>query len=229
MRKKPTKSLKPKKKEAPAKKATPVPCKKCAACDAAPDPRAPLENPKWEKFCRNIALLNMATMMAYLDAFDGKNKSYASGKGGTLRKKIEIQNRIIQLSERAIEQDLITREWIYTQLKEVAERCMQKVPVIVNGIKTGEWKFDARGANTALQLMGKDLGMFVDKLQIVKDELYGKTDAEVREMVEANFNDLGRPVCIQMMEKVFGLKYEGDGKDLDGGKTPTVESVPTLQ
>ncbi len=230
MRKKPTKPLKPKKKKAPVKKAAlaPTPCKKCAARDAAPDPRTPLENPKHEKFCRNIALLNMPTTKAYIDAFEVKSASSASASGSSLRKKIQISNRIIELSGFAIEGDLNTKEWVTKQLKEIVARCMRKKPVLVSGRKAGDWTFDARGANTALQLMGKDLGMFVEKLHIVKDELYGKTDAEVREMVEANFNDLGRTVCVQIMEKVFGLKYEGDHKDPDGSETPAGESVQSL-
>lgn len=215
-----------------AQSTSPKWCKRCQDRESAPDPRAPLLNPIHEKFCRNVALLTMPDIDAYLAAgCESKNRRSASGYASTIRKRIKVQNRIIALTELAIEQDLATREWIDTQLKEVALRCMQKVPVIVDGVGTGEWKFDARGANAALHLMGKDRGMFVEKFEIrgIDKELHGKSDTEVREMVAANFSDLGRPVCIQLMEKVFGLKYESGGTEPDGGKTPTVESVPTLQ
>ena len=77
--------------------------------------------------------------------------------------------------------------------------------------------------------MGKDRGMFVERVQVIEDELAGKSDAEVREMVESSFNDLGRPVCIQIMEKVFGLKYDGlSGPDAGPSKEPTLEPDSTV-
>ena len=71
------------------------------------------------------------------------------------------------------------------QLKEVVNRCMQKVPVLDrHGKPTGVWKFDGKNANQALHLMGKDRGMFVDKVEVVNPdkETDGKSDEEVRKM-----------------------------------------------
>ncbi len=224
----PRKSLKPKKKKVPiAKKLEPKPCQKCAARAAAPDPRAPLKDPRYEKFARNIALLNMTTIKAYLDAFTTKFATNASSRGGALRKKIEVANRIITLSEKAIAGDLRTRQWVDDQLKEVVDRCMQKKPVMHKGVKTGDWLFDARGANMALQLMGKDRGMFVDKVQIIDDELAGKSPEEVREVIKAAAIELGRPFIMQLGAAV-GI-FEEHSKTDGGSKTPTVEAVPTVQ
>ncbi len=144
---------------------------------------------------------------------------------------IEIANRIEALLERQAEYALETREWVDAQLKEVVNRCMQKVPVLDrSGKPTGEWKFDGRNANAALHLMGKDRGMFVEKVEIggIDKELAGKSDKEVREMVEANFNDLGRAVCLQIVEKVFGLKYGFGGTDDAPSKEPTPEPDSTV-
>ena len=66
----------------------------------------------------------------------------------------------------------------------------------------GEWRFDARGANTALQLMGKDRGMFVEKVQIIDDELANKTPEEVQEMVKSMALELGRDFVQQLAEAV---------------------------
>ena len=48
---------------------------------------------------------------------------------------------------------------------------MQKVAVLDrHGKSTGVWKFDGKNANQALHLMGKDRGMFVDKVEVVNPD-----------------------------------------------------------
>jgi phage terminase small subunit len=60
----------------------------------------------------------------------------------------------------------ITADWVLNSLKEVAERCMQGVPVTDReGNETGEWKFDSSGANKSLELLGKHLKLFTDKVE----------------------------------------------------------------
>ncbi|MFA5323330.1 MAG: terminase small subunit [Smithella sp.] len=72
----------------------------------------------------------------------------------------------------------ITVEEIVKDFIELKNRCMQKTPVMVfdkeikdmvqvTDEKTGEgvWKFDAMGANKALESLGKHLGMFVEKVE----------------------------------------------------------------
>jgi hypothetical protein len=192
-------------------------CKRCQDMANAPDPRVPLREPRWEAFARNIALLNQKPRDAYKAAgYSSKNTTNLSGSASALRKRIEVANRIIALSEIAIERDLKSREWVDEQLKEVVDRCMQKEPVMERGVPTGEWKFDARGANTALQLMGKDRGMFVEKIQIIDDELANKTPEEIREVIKAAAIELGRDFVMQLGEAV-GI-IEADSKAT--GKTP---------
>src|SRR5271165_3921042 len=56
------------------------------------------------------------------------------------------------------------RKWVLTSLKNVAKRCMQAEPVLDSkGRPTGEYTFQASGANRALELLGKEYGMFVDR------------------------------------------------------------------
>jgi len=188
----------------------------------------PLRDPRHEAFCRNIVLLRMNNTEAYQKAgFTSKNKSNASSQSSKLRRVLEIQNRIVALSEIAIKQDLQTREKVHSQLQEIADRCMQAVPVVMNGKKTGEYKFDSQGANKALHLIGKDLGMFVDKVQVVDDELAKKTPEEVGEILTAAAIDLGRDFIKQLGEAV-GL-FETDGQTAAEAKAPTVEPVSTVQ
>jgi len=202
-------------------------CKRCREREQSPDPNIALEDPRHEKFCRNVVLLGMNNADAYAKAGYKANKTTLVTRASRLRRSLVIRNRINALSERAIEHDLANREWVDAQLKEVVDRCMQKTPVILNGKETGEYKFDARGANTALQLMGKDRGMFVDKLQIVEDDLAKKTPEEIEAFLIAAAVDLGRGVIRKMGEAV-GL-FEADSGVSDEVKTPTVEPVSTVQ
>ena len=73
--------------------------------------------------------------------------------------------RTIELAaERMAEKEVATREWVIDKLVEVANRAMQAVQVLdADGAPTGEWKHDANAAIRALELLGKEAGMFVDR------------------------------------------------------------------
>lgn len=62
---------------------------------------------------------------------------------------------------------MATREMIQANLKVVADRCMQVEPVFdAKGQPTGEYKFDASGANQALKLLGQTIGLFKEESRI---------------------------------------------------------------
>ncbi len=73
----------------------------------------------------------------------------------------------------------LSQDEIIEALREVRDRCMQRKPVMVFDresrqmvqkidVKTGEgmWTFDSSGANRALELLGKHLGMFTDRRKV---------------------------------------------------------------
>ncbi len=65
-----------------------------------------------------------------------------------------------------------TKQYVQMNLRVVAERCMQVEPVFdAKGQPTGDYKFDASGANTALKLLGQTIGMFKEesRIKIVAD------------------------------------------------------------
>lgn len=67
-----------------------------------------------------------------------------------------LEERRQKISEKAE----IDAAWVLRQAVKVYERCMQAEPVMARGsggkmIKTGEFKFDAAGANKALNNIGK--------------------------------------------------------------------------
>ena len=63
----------------------------------------------------------------------------------------------------------VDNEWVVERLREVAERCMQAVPPPAPKAGAdpapGVWKFDAGSAIRALNLLGKQMGMFSDKVE----------------------------------------------------------------
>lgn len=69
--------------------------------------------------------------------------------------------------ERAIERTALTKEWVISRLVENVERAMQARPVMCDGEESGEFRYEGSVANRALELLGKELGMFVDRSENV--------------------------------------------------------------
>jgi phage terminase small subunit len=111
----------------------------------------------------------------------GKTKSV--GAGSHYEKKPHVKARIEQLrqeiTERAVEKASVDRAWVLSRLKTVVNRCLQEEPVIKNGEPTGEYKFDSAGANRSLELLGKELGMFVERKQIQVNPLESLSDDDL--------------------------------------------------
>lgn len=83
-----------------------------------------------------------------------------------------VTQRIKERAKRVEAEKGITQDFVLNGLKEVAQRCMQRVPVMTwsredkchvqatNAEGQGVWEFDSSGANRALELLGKHLGIF---------------------------------------------------------------------
>ena len=103
----------------------------------------------------------------------GYSAKTASSIGEENLRKPEIAEAIAaKQAERATRTE-INQDYVLNNLVEVTERCMQKRPVCTmkgeqvqdeNG--NGVWSFNAQGANKALELIGRHLGMFNDKLHL---------------------------------------------------------------
>lgn len=100
-----------------------------------------------------------------------------------------------KLAEIAKENE-ISADWVVEKTKKVILRCLQEEPVYdKEGNPTGEYKFDSAGANGALKILAKYLGM--DK-STVKHE---------------GFNGLG--IVLHMGGKPKSLKEPEPGKDAE--------------
>ena len=84
----------------------------------------------------------------------------------------ELQQEMLQIKLDAVreteEQRALTRDFVIERLMENVNRAMQATAVLgPDGEPTGEYKYDGSVANRALELLGKELGMFIDRSENV--------------------------------------------------------------
>ena len=90
-----------------------------------------------------------------------------------LLKKPKIEARLKELREKQEKRTEITADYVLNNLVEVVERCMQRAPVMERvGREMVQatddegrhiWRFDATGANQALNMLGKYKKLFTEK------------------------------------------------------------------
>ena len=124
-------------------------------------------NDKQQRFVEEYLVDFNATQAAIRAGYSAKT---AEQQGCRLLRNVQVAAAVdagrAALSERAE----ITQDYVLAGLQEVAERCMEREPVMV---REGQqlvhqrdeegrfvYKFDAPGANRAFQLLGLHLGMF---------------------------------------------------------------------
>lgn len=130
-------------------------------------------NPKQEKFIIEYMKDQNGTQAAIRA---GYSKHTANEQAAQLLAKLSIRSKIDDLMGNAAKAAGVDAEYVIRGLKEVAERCMQRTPVMVfdytqkrlvqkmeeneQGKSAGVWEFDSTGANKALELLGKHLDLF---------------------------------------------------------------------
>ena len=77
-----------------------------------------------------------------------------------------IQARVAELrqaiSTHTVEKTSVSKAWVIAKLVENVERAMQAVPVL----DAGDYTYQGNVANRALELIGKEYGMFIDRKEI---------------------------------------------------------------
>jgi len=113
----------------------------------------------------------------------GYSKNGARVQACQLLARPEIQNYIQKVQDVRDQKSEVKSEWVIQSLKEVAERCMARYPIMVRegarlvqkkiydeeGNLVGVWEFDSTGANRALELLGKYKGLFADRVHLGGD------------------------------------------------------------
>lgn len=108
-------------------------------------------------------LVDLNATQAAIRAGYKENAAYATG-AENLRKP-QIQEAIQKQIKKREEKTELNAEWVLKKLETIANRCMQEEEVMSKDGPTGEFKFDSSGANKAIELIGKHLKMFTDKIE----------------------------------------------------------------
>ncbi|WP_343711896.1 terminase small subunit [Inquilinus sp.] len=96
----------------------------------------------------------------------GYSERRAKQTASELLDKPEVAAAIEAAQAARSERTQVTQDWVLDRLQEVVERSMQHEAVTDRqGNPTGEYTFNAGGANKALELLGKHLGMFRDRVE----------------------------------------------------------------
>lgn len=125
----------------------------------------------------------------------GYSERTASRIGPQLLGKTCVREAIEKAQAKRARRVEVTQDYVLSNLVEVVERTMQRAPVLD---RKGEqvtdeegravWTFDAKGANRALELLGKHLGIFTDKL---KAEVSGPDGGPVASEIVVRFVEPG--------------------------------------
>lgn len=125
----------------------------------------------------------------------GYSERTASRIGPQLLGKTWVREAIEKAQAKRAQRVEVTQDYVLSNLVEVVERTMQRAPVLD---RKGEqvtdeegravWTFDAKNANRALELLGKHLGIFTDK---VKAEVSGPDGGPVASEIVVRFVEPG--------------------------------------
>jgi phage terminase small subunit len=133
-----------------------------------------LKNPKYEAFA-----LAWARGGSQIDAYVQAGFKHEKKNAARLARRPEVFARYEELradllkteakvvervTEKLADEIVVTRQWVLDKLVENVERAMQARAVLgPEGEPTGEYKYDGAVANRALELLGKELGMFIER------------------------------------------------------------------
>lgn len=149
----------------------------------------PSSNPKHEHFAQLIA---RGETPAEAYARSGYSQRGASQSGNRLRRNPNVAARIEELTtsggERHAEQITIDSAWVTARLIQNAERAMEVEAIRDRASNpTGQYTYQGAAANKALELLGKQLGMF--QLENVEA---GRSDDEVAESIQRGMERAAR-------------------------------------
>ena len=146
-----------------------------------------LANPKHERFAQELAKGKTAEESYALAGFSPNrgNASVLKHKQNILERVSEILDEReaihAQATAEAVKATGLTKEWVIETLKENVARSMQaKSMTDDDGNTIGEFQYQGSVANKALELLGKEIGMFVDR--------------SINENVNTNYVVSGEPV-----------------------------------
>lgn len=137
---------------------------------------------KQQRFVEEYLVDLNATQAAIRAGYSAKNADKIASQ---LLGKSRVADAIAAAKSERSARVAVSADYVLNNLVEIVERSMQRAPVFDmkgNHVTDEEgrhvWRFDGKTANRALELLGKHLGMFTDKIeadvkQDVKVVLFG--------------------------------------------------------
>lgn len=120
--------------------------------------------PKQEMFVQEY-LKDLNATQAAIRA--GYSEHTAQEQGSRLLSNAMVKTLVEQGLKRVTDKAEVTAVWVRERLRENVLRSMQAEPVIdAEGNETGLYRYAGNVANRALELLGKDQGMFTDRLEV---------------------------------------------------------------
>lgn len=161
-----------------------------------------LKNARHEHFAQLVAG-GKTPPQAYI--LSGYSKAGAAQSANRLLKNADVALRVEQLRkaieeparERAIEKAAADKAWVLSHLMENVRMAKAAEPVLDHeGKPTGEYRQNLAAANKALELIGKELGMFVDR----------------RDVRTGPLDDVSTDELLAMREEIERRRKEQDGE-----------------
>ena len=124
--------------------------------------------PKQQRFVEEYLIDLNATQSAIRAGYSEKT---ANEQGSRLLANVSISEAIAEAQNKRAERTEITQDYVLTNIQKVIERCMQvqQVDNCLTQTEDGElaqaFMFKEQGALKGLELLGKHLGMFKDKVE----------------------------------------------------------------
>ena len=139
---------------------------------------------------------------AYLKLNPEIGSKSASNGSGRYMKIPEIRTYIGLLLERRQKRMEMDEDWVMRQLREIYDRCMEAEPVYsTTGMFDDDgnlkepiyYKFDANGATKSIELIGKHMRMFSDKVDIAQMNIVVNMNlGHDKPVIEGEFKRVGR-------------------------------------
>ena len=135
--------------------------------------------PKQQRFVEEY-LIDLNAGRAYERAGYKATGNVAEANASRLLRNAKVQTALQAAQDARSERTELTQDWVLDKLRENVARAMQAEPVRDReGNPTGEYTYAGQVANKALELLGKHLGLFSDRLTRLDIDMSALSDEQL--------------------------------------------------